>query len=79
MHNDHNKIVLDPGVSFAVWKMAIQAKLDRKYILGHVYHTMTSNRSIKLPQDTEINDSANEDLAALTAQYMIDLESWDFE
>ncbi|KAI0996731.1 hypothetical protein K3495_g11453, partial [Podosphaera aphanis] len=76
MQNDHNKIVLGPGVLFATWKMAIQAKLGRKNVLGHVFHTMTGIRPIQMPQDPEVDDPANEDLAALSAQYMIDLERW---
>ena len=79
MHKNHNKIVLGPGVSFATWKMEIQAKLGRKNVLGHVFHTMTGIRPIKMPQDPETIDPANEDLAAPIAQYLIDLErvgSW---
>lgn len=76
MHNDHNKITLGSEVSFAAWKMTIQAKLGRKNVLGHVFHTMTGIHPIKMPQGPETIDPANEDLAALTAQYLMDLEPW---
>ena len=55
MANDHSKIILEAGVSFAKWKSGLQAKLARRNVLGHVFHDIPGIRPVLNP----VNESTD--------------------
>ena len=71
MANDHSKIILEAGVSFAKWKSSLQAKLARRNMLGHVFHEIPGIRPIMIP----INQSTD-DLPSLSTDHENKLEQW---
>lgn len=71
MANDHSKIILEAGVSFAKWKSGLQAKLARRNVLGHVFHDIPGIRPIMIPviQTTD-------NLPSLSTEHEHKLEQW---
>ena len=76
MGNDNNKLILGAGVSFLQWKSALQAKLARRSVLGHVFHDIPGIRPLTIPTDPAITKPSSDKLPELTAAYLADLEKW---
>ncbi|KAI0995694.1 hypothetical protein K3495_g12486 [Podosphaera aphanis] len=72
------KEVLGSGISFVRWRMALQAKLGRKCVLGHVFHYIPGIWPITIPTDPTAANPNAENQEQLTIQYLEDLERWMF-
>ena len=62
MGNDNNKLILGAGVSFLQWKSALQAKLARRSVLGHVFHDIPGIRPLPIPTDPAITKPSSDKL-----------------
>ncbi|KAI0992028.1 hypothetical protein K3495_g16158 [Podosphaera aphanis] len=67
------KSILGSGVSFPKWRSALQAKLGRRNVIGHVFHDIRGIRP-RLEPTMPAQHTLETDLAMV--QYNIDLEAW---
>lgn len=76
MANDKNIVILENGVSFTQWRAALQAKLARRNVLGHVFHNITGIRPTIMPQDPSLTNHNAMNTEELNTQYVQQLEQW---
>ncbi|KAI1005680.1 hypothetical protein K3495_g2539 [Podosphaera aphanis] len=75
MSNDKSLIILD-NVSLIQWRSALQAKLARRNVPGHVLHDNPDIRPIAMPQDPTITTPDEMNIDDLVDQYIEELEQW---
>lgn len=76
MKTPRAKEILGNGCSLTSWSMALQAKLGRKNVLGHVFHDIPGIRPITAPVDPTITNPAAENYQDLLDLYLTNLERW---
>lgn len=74
---DNSKVVLTQGVSLAKWKSALQAKLAKYNVIGHVFHNYPGIRAITMPKDpTEGMSQSDTNFQSVLDAHLRDLEVW---
>ncbi|KAI1000131.1 hypothetical protein K3495_g8064 [Podosphaera aphanis] len=76
MSNDKGLPILDHSVSFVQWRSALQAKLARRNVLGHVFHDIPGLRPITMPEVPTITTPNAMNMDDLVTHYIEELEQW---
>lgn len=76
MANEKSIVVLEHGVSFIQWRAALQAKLARRNVLGHVFHDIPGIRPVMIPTDPTITIPNAIKIDELMEIYVINVEQW---